>query len=134
MAQKNKERKSKVNIHYLKILNLWSCLFKKIICKLQYSQHVCGHVWPCAYTEQQKVELLHVHTCSWGLNAYCFAFFFHHSHLKQVASLWSSAPCICIFFVGGFALKMFPEHGIEVISSVPKHKKSIIHLMEEISW
>ena len=61
------------------------------------------------------------------------AFFFHHSHLKQVSSLWSSAPRICIFFVGGFALKVFPEHGIEVISSVPKPKKAIIHLMEEIS-
>ena len=55
-----------------------------------------------------------------------------HDH-KQVSSLWSSAPCICIFFVGGFALKVFPEHGTEVLSSVPKHKKAIIHLMEEIS-
>ena len=83
-------------------------------------------MWPCAYTEQQKVELLHVHASSRGLNAYCFAFFFHHLYLKQVSSLWSSAPCICIFFVGGFALKVFPEHGTEVLSSVPKHKKTVV--------
>lgn len=46
----------------------------------------------------------------------------------------SSVPrfCILVLFVGGFALKVFPKHGSEVLCSVPKHKKAVKHLMEEV--
>lgn len=123
MAQKSKESKSKVNIHYLKILNLWSCPFKKVSVNCNLIFTACLWSCVCAYTEQQKVRLLHVHTSSRGIECILFCLLLS-SFIPQTSVLFVVFSTMYLhFFVGGFALKVFPEHGTEILSSVPKHRR-----------